>query len=392
MHIVILPSELYIPPKSPLAGIFQHHHVSLLHEYGHQLGVISAGLVPFAYNFRAYPYPAIEKTSFATVYRNYTRIFVPGRFAFRWLEDFVVNQYVRLFTKYIQAEGKPDLIHAHNCIYAGAAAMRIKERFGIPFVITEHSTLYQRNLVPENQVKLACKVMQAADARTVVSDALGQSLNKALSGKVLPATTIYNVLEENFENEARQKTAFQSERKQILLSIGSLEEKKNHQSLIRAFASAYKGQSEFELRIGGTGPAADFLKGIATELGIQSQVKFLGYLNRTEVAAQMKKCTVFVLPSLVETFGVVLIEALSFGKPCIATICGGPEEIINDTNGYLVEKGNDEALTEALLNFAANEGVFSSEKIKTDLLERFGRAPFYNRLMSIYQNVINKSS
>lgn len=389
MHIVILPSELYIPPKSPLAGIFQHHHVMLLREYGHRIGVISAGLVPFAYNFRTYPYPAVEKTPFSNVYRNYTRIFIPGRFAFRWLEDFIVNQYVRLFAKYIQAEGKPDLIHAHNCIYAGAAAKRIKERYQIPYVITEHSTLYQRHLVPDNQVKLACRVMQAADARTVVSNALGQSLNAALSGSVLPATTIYNVLEEAFEKEAQQKAEYKSEGIQILLSIGSLEEKKNHQSLIRAFANAFRGKKEFELHIGGTGPDADFLKALADELDIQSQVKFLGYLNRVEVAAHMKKCAVFVLPSLVETFGVVLIEALSFGKPCIATICGGPEEIINDFNGYLVEKGNDEALTRALLNFAANEKAFSPEKIKTDLLERFGRAPFYNRLLSIYQNVIN---
>ncbi|PQP32811.1 glycosyltransferase family 4 protein, partial [Desulfobacteraceae bacterium SEEP-SAG10] len=91
------------------------------------------------------------------------------------------------------------------------------------------------------------------------------------------------------------------------------------------------------------------LQKLAQDLGIGDCVTFLGKLDRTQVLKEMNQCQAFVLSSEFETFGVVVIEALSQGKPVIATRCGGPEEILHAGNGILVQKNDKKSLADAMV-------------------------------------------
>lgn len=72
------------------------------------------------------------------------------------------------------------------------------------------------------------------------------------------------------------------------------------------------------------------------DLGLQNTVKLLGWVSDDINAQYLNACDVFVFPSLHESFGIVLIEALACGKPCVATINGGSEGILTDNMGILV--------------------------------------------------------
>lgn len=391
MHILIIPSEHFLTGEAPFAGIFQYHHAKLLKEKGHQVGVISAGLVPFNYLLKSYEYPSKELLEGIPIYRKYFRAFIPGRFAIKLFPKAIVKEYLVLFKKYISKHGIPDVIHAHNSLFAGAAAMKIKASYSLPFVITEHSSLYERGYVTSNQLTLTRRVMRSADARTVVSNKLGARLCEIIGGSVMPCTTIFNVLEESFILHELPST--NKGETYTFLSIGSLDENKNHASLIRAFASNFQGDKSKFLRIGGAGPCHGSLSELISELGLADQTKLCGKLEREEVLQELALCDAFVLPSKVETFGVVLIEALALGKPIISTVSGGPEDIVNELNGFIIPPSNDKLLAEAMLKMYENKSLYSERaiQIKEDCLSRFGRDVFYNRLNQIYKNIIVKN-
>jgi len=287
----------------------------------------------------------------------------------------------------MKSEGRPDLIHAHNCLFAGVVAKRIKEVYGVPFVITEHSSMYERGFIDVQQQQLARKVFLSADAKTTVSTALGDVLSEKLGTEIQPLEAIYNVLDTGLFSSVIQnksKCNFFT-----FLTVGSLDSNKNQGLLIDAFALSFAGNLEYRLSIGGTGELRTQLEKQVQSLGIIDQVEFLGHLTREEVKKQMNKCDAFVLSSNVETFGVVLIEALSIGKPIITTNCGGPRDIVNEMNGVLVPVRDKEALAAGMVNMAKSIPKYDSDVIKVDCIQRFGRDAFFQRIEGIYSKIIN---
>jgi glycosyltransferase involved in cell wall biosynthesis len=106
------------------------------------------------------------------------------------------------------------------------------------------------------------------------------------------------------------------------------------------------------------------LEGLARQLGIQGQVDFVGSKAAGEIAALFQGCEVFVLPSRVEPFGIVIIEAMACKKPVVATAVDGiPEIIEHGKTGMLVESGNPDALRQAL------QGVLSNPDLRNALAE-----------------------
>ncbi len=109
----------------------------------------------------------------------------------------------------------------------------------------------------------------------------------------------------------------------ILLNVGRLSEQKNQEFLLDAFARVAERDGEYRLLIVGEGGLRKRLLKQAERLKIVDKVMFLG--NRNDIPAVMQACDLFVLPSLTEGLGIVLIEAQASGLPCIAS-AGVPQE------------------------------------------------------------------
>jgi glycosyltransferase involved in cell wall biosynthesis len=123
---------------------------------------------------------------------------------------------------------------------------------------------------------------------------------------------------------------------------GRLVKSKGLQYLIKAYSLlGSELQDQFELVIGGFGSEKENLENLASKLGIKDRITFLLWLSNLNFIKKIASCSVFVLPSLFETFGIVLIEAMASGKPVIASNIPGPNEIItHGKDGFLFETGN----------------------------------------------------
>lgn len=111
-------------------------------------------------------------------------------------------------------------------------------------------------------------------------------------------------------------------------------------SLVRLKRQRY----DFQVIIGGDGPEKDNLVRLVNTQGLQEEVKFVGWVNDT--ASFFENIDIFVLPSLHEPFGIIILEAMAHGTPVIATKTEGPSEIIRDPlDGLLCDINSSQDLT-----------------------------------------------
>jgi glycosyltransferase involved in cell wall biosynthesis len=399
MHILIIPSEIYVPEESPLSGIFQQDQARALRRAGHSVGVVTSHLrSPFLIRKKLFGWPSgvtVEDDRGIPVYRyngwHWTPLIRPV-FPQATVRHFLKTGII-LIERYVAERGVPDIIHAHNAVHAGILAERVKKRFHIPYVITEHSSSYARKLVRDSEIPFIKEAFQNADRRLFVSPSLGRHLEKMLPEHVSPWEWVPNILDELFEKnppEARRKK--RPDEPFFFLNVGALIEIKGQADLLKAFARAFKGKREVQLRIAGQGPLKNQLRSLSNELGIINQVFFLGELSRSQVLEEMQNCDAYVHASHYETFGVVIIEALACGKPVISPACGGPEFLVTGENGVLVPPGEIEALGNAMTSLHRDIDRYDPARIRTDCVSKYGERNVVETLTKIYEQILSRHS
>jgi len=130
------------------------------------------------------------------------------------------------------------------------------------------------------------------------------------------------------------------------------------------------------------------LRGLASELGLDANVEFVGMKPPGEVASFMRESSLLVLSSRSETFGAVLIEAMACGTPVLATRCGGPEEIVTDEVGRLVPKEDVEALATAILEMTSESARYDSGLLRRYAVENFSWEKIADRTVDLYQRAL----
>jgi len=124
---------------------------------------------------------------------------------------------------------------------------------------------------------------------------------------------------------------------------------------------------------------------------LSSNCKFYGDIPRNEISDFYSKLDLFVSASRNETFGIVLIEAMSCGLPVIATKCGGPQEIVTEENGILIDKDNVQELAEAIENMSKNISRYNQNTIRISTEKRFGVRTFIEKINALYLDTLTKT-
>ncbi len=418
MHVLIIPSEEYIPKHNPLAGIFQHDQAKILQQNGHQVGALS---FTFKYSVSSLLNVLIGRKTKQTKDFNFGSSFqlLIKKILFPYSSTFVfetVNhinilrcdgfwwfkknnrplssyemwlKYGQFALKYyIQKFGKPDIIHAHNMIYAGLVAFDLRNSINIPVVVTEHSTEYAVKEINKELHEKLKKSLSENNSVFAVSPKLIQLLHeKFLVPYQHEIKWLPNVLDIEIEDvpikiKDRNQTIIR------FLNIANLIEVKGQKDLIIAFDKAFQHIEQVELIIAGGGVLENELTLLIAQLNLRDKIKLIGIIDRKEVIKQLDNCDVFVLPSHYETFGVVLIEALSRGVPVISTFCDGPECIVNESNGILVQSKNVDKLAQALVKMYHEHNNYNKEQLREDAIKQYGKEVFYQRIMEIYRSAL----
>lgn len=134
-----------------------------------------------------------------------------------------------------------------------------------------------------------------------------------------------------------------------LICVSRLIDRKGISYLLRALATL----PDCHLTLAGDGPKEPALRQLAKHLGLGHRVRFRGYVPNEELCREYQKADLFVLPTLAEAQGNVILEAMSCGLPVVATAVGGIPEMIEDgVNGYLVPPGDVPKLATAIAKLA----------------------------------------
>jgi glycosyltransferase involved in cell wall biosynthesis len=158
-----------------------------------------------------------------------------------------------------------------------------------------------------------------------------------------------------------------------ILCVGRLVPHKGHSVLLNAVAML-PGDKSWRLVIVGDGPSYGDLFDLCEAKNIQKRVLFKKNISQEELEREYERASLFVLPSLeqingVEGFGIVLLEAMAFGVPIIASCIGGIPEVLDDGScGVLVEAGNSVALAHAIITL--NDDAMKRRSLVTAAHER----------------------
>ena len=142
-----------------------------------------------------------------------------------------------------------------------------------------------------------------------------------------------------------------------ILFVGRLDVKqKGVDLLIHALRYVQKEIPDVNLYIIGQGDSLGYLKNLTAELELGENIIFLGYVDENELTDMYSKCEIFVFPSLYESFGIVIIEAMSAGLPVVSYDLDCVSETLEDGKyGILVKKGGIKELADAIIRLLKDE-------------------------------------
>jgi glycogen(starch) synthase len=217
-----------------------------------------------------------------------------------------------------KVKGNYDLIHCHDWLTM-KAGVALKEKMGIPLVLSVHSTEYDRSgwICPNDWfINIEREGMEKADriiavshfTKSVIVDKYGINPDKI--------SVVHNAVYPIGEGEKQE----------IVLFLGRLTIQKGAEFFLRAAKKVLEYEPNSRFVVAGTGDMLPRLINQAVCMGISSKVIFTGLLTEEEVRHIYRISNVYVMPSVSEPFGITALEAVSAGTPTIASKTAGFSE------------------------------------------------------------------
>ncbi len=248
----------------------------------------------------------------------------------------------------------PDVLHVQCFSANGAYASRL----GRPVVVTlqgetfmDDSDLFNRSIAMRRALRRALRSAAAVTACSAytLEDAQRFGLPPG-RGEVVP-----NGVQ---PNETCDEPTVPVPSSPFVLAYGRLVRRKGFDLLLDAFATVARDHTDISLVVGGAGPELEALRLQARRLHLDERVVFPGLLSRADVARLTDAAGVFALPSRVEAFGIVVLEAMRAGCPVVVSSRGGAVDIVRDgVDGLVADPHETAAFAAALHRVLSDDGM-----------------------------------
>jgi N-acetyl-alpha-D-glucosaminyl L-malate synthase BshA len=286
-----------------------------------------------------------------------------------------------------------DLLHVHYAIPHAVCAILAKQMSGrdLKIVTTLHGTDIT---VLGNDPSLAEAIrfgIEKSDYVTAVSNALIDQTIEVINPKK-PIHTVYNFI----DNRVYQKTdaahlraEFEiADNEKVVIHVSNFRAVKRVQDVVTTFA-LIASHVPAKLLLVGDGPEMSVVSKLVCSLGIRDKVRFLGKQENLEELYSISD--LMLLLSEKESFGLVALEGMACGVPCIGTNVGGIPEVITDgESGFVCELGDIESIASKGIEILTNEPLhqkFSTNSIIT-AKTRFSAQQIVSQYEDIYQSLL----
>ncbi|MDZ4794908.1 MAG: glycosyltransferase [Bacteroidota bacterium] len=285
---------------------------------------------------------------------------------YRWLS--LSKKAIR---EYIRNHRQPDLVHVHVPIKAGIAALWVKKKFSIPFVVTEHWGIYNEVEVlnytgrPAAFKRYTVKIFREAARFISVSRYLAEGVNRLVTSKAY--TVIPNVVDTTlFNYQDPQQSPFH------FIHVSNMVPLKNAKGILHAFKLLLQQSSGADVRLIMVGYANAEIREYASELGLKdASLSFRGEITYPQVAVEMQQSHCLLIFSNIENSPCVIGEAFCCGVPVIATAVGGIPELVNESNAVLVKPGDEKSLAVTMQQMMVRYAAYNRKKIAEDAISKF---------------------
>ena len=305
----------------------------------------------------------------------------------KWISH---RNYIRCYKKaiatYILENGKPAVVHVHVAMKAGLLAVWIKQKWKIPFVVSEHWTGYLNDADIRLQDQAAWfqqgakQVFREASAVTVVSDFLGKSIQQYFP--FIRYTVVPNVVNTSIFHFQHKADGV----KQQFIHISNMTAQKNLADIIRAVGLVKDQYPGVTMKI--FGPKHSVVQQQVLDAGLAQQIEFMGEQSQPVLADAILLSCALVLYSSFETFGCVVIEANACGVPVIVSDIAVMHELVQpNLNGMLVKGEAPQQLAEAMIQMIKRRNDYQGEQIASTAASKYGYATVGKQFLEIYHQI-----
>lgn len=335
MNIIVLNYEF--PPIGGGAAPVSQDLAVQLSERGHNVTVVTMGYAQL---------PAVEVIKGVQVYR--LKCWRRHKGSCKPWEQLTYLLAVRKFMRKHMRDHEYDICHAHFVIPTGEVAKWIKEKYGIPYIITAHGSDVEghqrkRSMVIMHQAlrKSWRRIVQQAEKVVAPSAYLMDLMNKNFS------ISRYVYIPNGVDYKRFHAISQWEDKEKIILVMGRLQRFKNVQTIIEALSMIELG--EWEVEILGEGPYYETLNGMVASAGLERKVKFRGWVDHgsEEQLNYLRRASVYISSSQFENCPMSVIESIAAGcRPLLSDIPAHRQLVSEDE--YYFESDNAQQLAEKL--------------------------------------------
>lgn len=293
---------------------------------------------------------AYEKTDF---YKKgnmeFIKTHVDGGFIIRFITALIAfwKVFIHLVNKRVS------VLHMHmsmrGSFWRKFILLNMSRIAGIPTIIHLHGSEF--SIFYQNSSKIVKKLIRyqfnKADGIVVLSNYWKVYLEKITNNKV---HIICNYVPDTFNPDLSKKLRNRNK----ILFLGEFGDRKGIYDLITAFKKVLIRVPKAKLYCGGNGEVEN-VRQIVKELDLERSIFILGWVSGAEKNNLVHECGIFALPSYNEGLPMAIIEALSYSMAVVSTSVGGIPELVSNSNGKLIEPGNIEQLSDALIEILSND-------------------------------------